>query len=87
MCSIKTQFICRLKTGKLKTSYVNENVAVNTNIDLDRAGPIVDLAAVLHNKGWLVGFNTQFDSQKSAFNKNNFALGYDTKEFALHTNV
>ncbi|XP_075980819.1 voltage-dependent anion-selective channel-like isoform X2 [Anticarsia gemmatalis] len=75
------------KTGKLKTSFVNETVAVNTNLDLDRAGPIIDVAAVLNYQGWLAGVHGQFDSQKSKFSKNNFALGYQSKDFNLHTNV
>lgn len=75
------------KSGKLKTSYTNETVAVNTNLDLDLAGPVVDVAVVLTQKGWLAGFNTQFDSQKSKFNKNNFALGYQANNFDLHTNI
>ncbi|CAK1555745.1 unnamed protein product [Leptosia nina] len=75
------------KTGKLKTSFANETVAVNTNVDLDLAGPIVDVAAVLKYQGWLAGAHTQFDSQKAKFSKNNFAFGYQTNDFALHTNV
>jgi len=75
------------KTGKLKTSYSNSTLAVNTNLDLDRAGPIVDVAAVLHRNGWLAGVNSQFDSQKAKLTKNSIALGYMTKDFALHTNV
>ncbi|XP_045774906.1 voltage-dependent anion-selective channel-like isoform X1 [Maniola jurtina] len=75
------------KTGKLKTSFANETVAVNTNLDLDLAGPIVDVAAVLKYQGWLAGAHTQFDTQKAKFAKNNFAFGYQTNDFALHTNV
>ncbi|KAF9419516.1 hypothetical protein HW555_004016 [Spodoptera exigua] len=75
------------KTGKLKTSFANETVAVNTNLDLDLAGPIVDVAAVLSFQGWLAGVHGQFDSQKAKFSKNNFALGYQSKDFNLHTNV
>ncbi|KAI8439622.1 hypothetical protein MSG28_013342 [Choristoneura fumiferana] len=75
------------KTGKLKTSFANDTVAINTNLDLDLAGPIVDVAAVLKYQGWLAGANTQFDSQKTKFAKNNFAFGYQTKDFNLHTNV
>ncbi|CAH2093113.1 unnamed protein product [Euphydryas editha] len=75
------------KTGKLKTSFSNDTVAVNTNLDLDLAGPIVDVAAVLKYQGWLAGAHTQFDTQKAKFSKNNFAFGYQTNDFALHTNV
>lgn len=62
-------------------------MALNTNMDLDLAGPIVDVAAVLSHQGWLVGTHGQFDSQKGKLTKNNFALGYQTGDFALHTNV
>ncbi|OWR42396.1 voltage-dependent anion-selective channel [Danaus plexippus plexippus] len=75
------------KTGKLKSSFANDTVAINTNLDLDMAGPIVDVAAVLKYQGWLAGAHTQFDSQKAKFAKNNFAFGYQTNDFALHTNV
>ncbi|CAH2044006.1 unnamed protein product, partial [Iphiclides podalirius] len=75
------------KTGKLKTAFANETVSVNTNLDLDMAGPIVDVAAVLKYQGWLAGANSQFDTQKGKFSKNNFAFGYQTNDFALHTNV
>lgn len=75
------------KTGKLKSSFVNDTVALNTNLDLDRAGPIVDVAGVLNYQGWLCGVHTQFDSQKAKFSKNNFAFGYHSNDFNLHTNV
>lgn len=78
---------CRSKSGKLKTQFSNDTVALNTNLDLDMAGPIVDVAAVLKYQGWLAGANTQFDTQKAKFSKNNFAFGYQTNDFALHTNV
>ncbi|XP_050677059.1 voltage-dependent anion-selective channel isoform X2 [Leptidea sinapis] len=75
------------KTGKLKTSFANDTVAVNTTVDLDLAGPIVDVGAVLSYQGWLAGVNSQFDTQKTKFSKNNIALGYQTKDFNVHTNV
>lgn len=71
----------------MKTSFTNDTVAVNTNLDLDLAGPVVDVAAVLNYQGWLAGVHTQFDTQKAKFSKNNFALGYQSGDFALHTNV
>ncbi|VVC87244.1 unnamed protein product [Leptidea sinapis] len=68
------------KTGKLKTSFANDTVAVNTTVDLDLAGPIVDVGAVLSYQGWLAGVNSQFDTQKTKFSKNNIALD-NGKEF------
>lgn len=75
------------KTGKLKTSFATESIALNANLDLDRAGPIADVAGVLQYQGWLAGLHTQFDSQKSKFTKNNFAFGFQSSDFNLHTNV
>lgn len=75
------------KTGKLKTSFANETVALNSNFDLDLAGPIIDVAGVVNYQGWLAGIQAQFDTKSVKFSKNNFAIGYLTKDFALHTNV
>lgn len=60
---------------------------MNTILDMDLAGPIVDVAAVLAYQGWLAGMHGQFDSQKAKLSKNNFSLGYQSKDFNLHTNV
>lgn len=75
------------KTGKLKSSFANETVAVNTIFDLDLGGPVVDVAAVLSYQGWLAGVHGQFDSKNAKLTKNNFALGYQSKDFNLYTNV
>ncbi|KAJ2945756.1 hypothetical protein O0L34_g598 [Tuta absoluta] len=75
------------KSGKLKTWYNADMVALNTIMDLDLAGPIVDVAAVLHHNGFLGGVHAQFDSQKTKLTKTNFAMGYQSNDFVLHTNV
>ncbi|GBP68562.1 Voltage-dependent anion-selective channel [Eumeta japonica] len=75
------------KTGKLKTAYINESLAINTSCDLDRAGPIIDSSAVVYCQKWLAGVMGQFDTQKKKLTKNCFALGYTTDNFVLHTNV
>lgn len=75
------------KSGKLKTSFNNESVAVNCDLDLDLAGPIVNTSVVLKYQGWLAGYLTQFDSQNTKITKNHFALGYSTDDFVLHTNI
>ena len=38
-------------------------------------------------QGWLLGYQLAFDSGKSKLTKNNFALGYTTGDFVIHTNV
>ncbi|NP_956511.1 voltage-dependent anion-selective channel protein 2-like isoform X1 [Danio rerio] len=73
------------KSGKLKTSYKRE--FVNVSCDLDFEGPVVHSAAVLGYEGWLLGYLVAFDTAKSKLVQNNFALGYKTGDFQLHTNV
>ena len=42
---------------------------------------------MLYLQGWLLGYQLAFDSGKSKLTKNNFALGYSTGDFVIHTNV
>lgn len=79
--------VCRSKSGVLKSEFKNDVCAANCDVDLNMAGPLVKAAAVFGYNGWLAGYQTKFDSQKSKITANNFALGYSTSEFILHTNV
>lgn len=71
----------------MKTAYTNDCVAVNCDMDLFMAGPLVKASAVVGYQGWLAGYQTAFDAQKSKITANNFALGFSTSDFVLHTNV
>jgi len=75
------------KSGKLKTEYKHEKAALNCDIDLPAGGPVVHASGVLGYNGWLVGYQTSFETASSKIVKNNFALGYATKEFVMHSNV
>lgn len=75
------------KSARVKSSYVNERIALNSDIDLDTSGPIINAAAVVGHQGWLAGYQTAFDTQKSKLTKSNFAVGFSTGDFILHTNV
>jgi len=75
------------KAGHVKSSFQNDTVALNADVDLDSTGPIVKASAVFGYQGWLAGYQTAFDAQKSKLTKNNFALGFQTSDFILHTNV
>lgn len=77
----------RNKTGKLKATYSHDVVRVDSDVNVDLAGPLINLSAVAAYQGWLAGYKTAFDTQKSKVTANNFALGYTTKDFVLHTNV
>lgn len=75
------------RSGMMKSAFKAENIHLNADVDLDLKGPILRVSSVLGLKGWLFGAHTALDSGKSKLIKSNFALGYSTDDFVLHTNV
>lgn len=75
------------KSGKIKTAYKREYLNLNCDVDFDFAGPTIHGAAVLGYNGWLAGYQMSFDTSKSKLAKSNFAVGFTTDDFTLHTNV
>lgn len=75
------------KSGKVKTEFKNDMMTVQADVDLNMNGPCVNASAVLGHQGWLGGYQMAFDTSKSQLTKNNFAVGYSTGDFTLHTNV
>lgn len=57
------------------------------DVDLDFAGPTLHGAAVAGYEGWLAGYQMSFDTAKSRMLQSNFAVGYKTGDFQLHTNM
>lgn len=56
-------------------------------MDFDIAGPSIRGAFVVGYEGWLAGYQMTFETAKSRITQSNFAVGYKTDEFQLHTNV
>lgn len=81
------QPLCRQKSGRFKTSYAHERVRLDGDVNVDLAGPLINASGVVDYQGWLAGYQLAFDTQKSSLKGNNFALGYTTGDFVLHTNV
>ena len=77
----------RSKTGRFKTSYSHERVRLDGDVNIDLAGPLINASGVVGHQGWLAGYQLAFDTQKNKLTGNNFALGYTTGDFVLHTNV
>nr|XP_061793946.1 voltage-dependent anion-selective channel protein 2 isoform X6 [Nerophis lumbriciformis] len=75
------------KSGKVKTAYKREYVNLGCDVDFDFAGPTIHGAAVVGYEGWLAGYQMTFDTAKSKMTQNNFAIGYKTGDFQLHTNA
>uniref|UniRef100_A0A8C9VKD0 Non-selective voltage-gated ion channel VDAC2 n=1 Tax=Scleropages formosus TaxID=113540 RepID=A0A8C9VKD0_SCLFO len=75
------------KSGKVKTAYKREYINVGCDVDFDFAGPTIHGAAVIGYEGWLAGYQMTFDTAQSKLTQNNFAVGYKTEDFQLHTNI
>lgn len=87
--SFDTQFAPQTgkKSGKIKTGYKQEYINANCDVDFDFAGPTINGAAVVGYSGWLAGYQFAFDTSKSKLSRSNFAVGYSTDDFTLHTSV
>jgi voltage-dependent anion channel protein 2 len=77
----------RKKSGKVKTAYKRDYINLGVDVDLDFAGPMIHGAGVTGYDGWLAGYQMAFDTAKSKLTMSNFAIGYKTNDFQLHTNV
>ncbi|XP_069741347.1 voltage-dependent anion-selective channel protein 2 [Narcine bancroftii] len=75
------------KSGRVKTAYKREYLNLGCDVDFDFAGPAIHASAVAGYEGWLAGYQMSFDTAKSKLTQNNFAVGYKTGDFQLHTNV
>ncbi|XP_076250419.1 voltage-dependent anion-selective channel-like isoform X3 [Rhynchophorus ferrugineus] len=75
------------KTGNVKTAFVNNQVAINADADFTPDGPKVTGSAVVGYQGWLAGYQAGYDINNSKLTKSNFALGFTSGDFTLHSNV
>lgn len=75
------------KTGGVKTAFKTDSLHLNSDIDLDYAGALIHGSGVLGYQGWLAGAQLSFDPSKNRLTRTNFAIGFNTPEFILHTNV
>lgn len=75
------------KSGKIKTGYKREHINLGCDVDYDINGTAVHGVAVVGYEGWLAGYQMTFEAGKNRVTQSNFAVGYKTDEFQLHTNV
>jgi len=73
------------KAGKFKSEYKHEKLAFNADLNLAKS-PVVNLAASLGHGPYALGYQTAFDSGKSALTKHNLALNYNAGDMVLHAN-
>lgn len=75
------------KSGRIKTAFQNDKLSFNCDLDFMGGPTVLNAAAVVGYQGWLAGYQTAFDTEKSKISRNNFALGFSSGDFVLHTNV
>ncbi len=75
------------KSGKIKSSYQHEHINLGCDVDYDINGTAVHGAGVVGFEGWLAGYQMTFEAGRNRVTQSNFAVGYKTDEFQLHTNV
>ncbi|KAJ0061420.1 hypothetical protein NL108_000330, partial [Boleophthalmus pectinirostris] len=75
------------KGGKLKGAYKCEHINVGCDVNYDINGTAIHGVAVVGYEGWLAGYQTTFEAGRNRVTQSNFAVGYKTDEFQLHTNV
>ncbi|PWA23108.1 hypothetical protein CCH79_00002476, partial [Gambusia affinis] len=75
------------KGGKLKTAYKCDHVNLGCDVNYDINGTAIHGTAVVGFEGWLAGYQTTFEAGRNKVTQSNFAVGYKTDEFQLHTNV
>jgi len=72
------------KSSKVKASHVSNHSNVIGDIDLDFAGPTVNLSGVFGYGGWHAGYQASYDTANSKLVANNVALGYKGADFTVH---
>lgn len=75
------------KSGKLKASFGQDNIKLDSDVNLRLDGPVINASAVVAYEGWLAGYQTAFDTDKTKLVINNFAVGFTNKDFAVNANV
>ncbi|CAF1484981.1 unnamed protein product, partial [Didymodactylos carnosus] len=75
------------KTAALRSAFQADKAHVETNVDFDTDGPILNGSFVLGHMGWLAGYQYVYNTARAALTKNNFAVGYKADDFTLYANM
>jgi len=72
------------KKGNLTATYKADAIALNLDSNLVTC-PVLNGAAVAGYQNFLFGYQMQYDTSKYKMTKNNFAVGFTSKDFTVHT--
>jgi len=75
------------RTGKIRGEYAHNNIRLNSDLSLDFGGPLVNADGVVCYEGWLLGYQTGFDTQRSKLIRSNIGLGRQGVGYTVHTFV
>ncbi|KTG35390.1 hypothetical protein cypCar_00025654 [Cyprinus carpio] len=76
------------KSGKIKSGFQREHINLGCEpCFADINGTAVHGAVVVGFEGWLAGYQMTFEAGRNRVTQSNFAVGYKSDEFQLHTNV
>lgn len=81
------QYLPSKKSGKFKTGYKCDHINIGCDVNYDINGTAIHGAAVVGYDGWLAGYQMTFEAGRNRVTQSNFAVGFKTDEFQLHTNV
>lgn len=68
------------RTAHVTCGYKSVFFNLNSDVDFDYTGPVLNGSGVFGYQGWLAGMKMTFDPTKSKLSKSSFALGYQTPE-------
>jgi len=71
------------KSGKFKTEYKHEKFLFNADLNL-ASSPVINMSSSVGHGPYALGYQTAFDSGKSALTKHNLALAYNAGDMILH---
>jgi len=71
------------KSGKFKTEYKHEKFLFNADLGL-ASSPVVNMSTSVGHGPYALGYQTAFDTGKSALTKHNLALAFTSGDMILH---
>jgi len=72
-----------VKAGKFKTEYKHDKLLFNADLNL-AANPVVNIASTVGHGPYTLGYQTAFDTGKSALTKHNLALAFASGDMIMH---
>ncbi|XP_020587649.1 mitochondrial outer membrane protein porin 6 [Phalaenopsis equestris] len=80
----KTAFSFKIpdqKSGKLDVQYLGDHVAIDSSIGMN-TNPVLELAAAIGSKEFVVGTEVGFDSTSATFTKYNAGISFNQRDFS-----